>query len=68
MLGSAQPTRFQPFDERMAREQNRGLVPYIDLVEHSEGASHDLLIVGDEAAPKKRGRRPQYTQADIEAE
>lgn len=63
----ASQTRYVPFDERMARERNGGIEPYIDLVERGEGNQSLVRLQADDgaanAAPndqsKRRGRRPQ---------
>lgn len=76
MLGSAQRIRFQSFEERLARERNGGIEPYLDLVEHSDSAGLPayriveddddqdgglIRIQPEENKPPRRGRRPVIT-------
>lgn len=59
MPGLASPIeRFIPFGERIAREANSGMLPYLDLVEHGEANSDvDLIVIGCGDAERPRGRR-----------
>ena len=56
----ASPTSYVSVEERMARERNSGVLPYLDLVEHIEGNASQLVQIQAEDRTPRRGRRPTH--------
>lgn len=59
MLGSALPIRYESFEDRLSRESNRGVEPFLDLVERRDEYDSLIFAVPDESdeRPERRRRR-----------
>lgn len=61
MLGSASPIRYESFEDRLSRESNRGVEPFLDLVERRDEHDSLIFVVPEECdeRPERRRRRAQ---------